>query len=173
MCCPPALLPRNGVLHLDGLMLCRLWQLCWRASGVVCGVLPTSVYAPVRLQSEAERLLAGARDLEESIGVSLSARRFEVRCVRCGCAVVAGPRSLPVCRCATPMHALLLHSVPVLCHPLTTHHCPCTTQPCPAGQPPGAAAVHCLVCSGAGRHGGRHLRHEPAQVSHGRGWLSS
>ena len=42
-------------------------------------------------QSEAERLLAGARDLEESIGVSLSARRFEVRpratgepsCMRC------------------------------------------------------------------------------------------
>ncbi len=31
-------------------------------------------------QSEAERLLAGARDLEESIGVSLSARRFEVCC---------------------------------------------------------------------------------------------
>ena len=30
-------------------------------------------------QGEAERLLAGARDLEESIGVSLSARRFEVR----------------------------------------------------------------------------------------------
>lgn len=30
-------------------------------------------------QTEAERLLAGARDLEESIGVSLSARRFEVR----------------------------------------------------------------------------------------------
>ena len=30
-------------------------------------------------QSEAERLLAGSRDLEESIGVSLSARRFEVR----------------------------------------------------------------------------------------------
>ena len=29
-------------------------------------------------QSEAERLLAGARDLEESIGVSLSYRRFEV-----------------------------------------------------------------------------------------------
>lgn len=29
-------------------------------------------------QSEAERLLAGSRDLEESIGVSLSARRFEV-----------------------------------------------------------------------------------------------
>eukprot|EP00803_Ostreobium_quekettii_P010585 evm.model.scf_3728.1 EVM.evm.TU.scf_3728.1 scf_3728:10079-11143(-) len=29
-------------------------------------------------QSEAERVLAGARDLEESIGVSLSARRFEV-----------------------------------------------------------------------------------------------
>ncbi|GAX82223.1 hypothetical protein CEUSTIGMA_g9651.t1 [Chlamydomonas eustigma] len=29
-------------------------------------------------QDEAERLLAGARDLEESIGVSLSARRFEV-----------------------------------------------------------------------------------------------
>eukprot|EP00890_Picochlorum_soloecismus_P002170 jgi/Picsp_1/2954/NSC_01178-R1_metal ion transporter family len=29
-------------------------------------------------QSEAERLLAGARDLEESISVSLSARRFEV-----------------------------------------------------------------------------------------------
>ena len=29
-------------------------------------------------QTEAERLLAGARDLEESIGVSLSARRFEV-----------------------------------------------------------------------------------------------
>lgn len=53
---------------------------------------------PFRLQSEAERLLAGARDLEESIGVSLSARRFEVRCVRCGCAVVAGPHSqcLPV-----------------------------------------------------------------------------
>lgn len=37
-------------------------------------------------QSEAERLLAGARDLEESIGVSLSARRFEVRphlCLSC------------------------------------------------------------------------------------------
>mmetsp|Transcript_10253 Transcript_10253/g.30884 ORF Transcript_10253/g.30884 Transcript_10253/m.30884 type:complete len:640 (+) Transcript_10253:142-2061(+) len=31
------------------------------------------------LQSESERLLAGARDLEESIGVSLSARRFEVQ----------------------------------------------------------------------------------------------
>ena len=31
------------------------------------------------LQSESERLLAGARDLEESVGVSLSARRFEVR----------------------------------------------------------------------------------------------
>ena len=30
-------------------------------------------------QTEAERLLAGARDLEESIGVSLSARRFEVQ----------------------------------------------------------------------------------------------
>ena len=30
-------------------------------------------------QSEAERLLDGARDLEESIGVSLSARRFEAR----------------------------------------------------------------------------------------------
>ncbi|KAG2442877.1 hypothetical protein HXX76_002956 [Chlamydomonas incerta] len=30
------------------------------------------------LQSEAERMLAGARDLEESIGVSLSARRYEV-----------------------------------------------------------------------------------------------
>ena len=30
-------------------------------------------------QTEAERLLAGARDLEESIGVSLSARRFEAR----------------------------------------------------------------------------------------------
>ena len=30
------------------------------------------------LQSESERLLAGARDLEESVGVSLSARRFEV-----------------------------------------------------------------------------------------------
>lgn len=29
-------------------------------------------------QAEAERLLEGARDLEESIGVSLSARRFEV-----------------------------------------------------------------------------------------------
>ena len=29
-------------------------------------------------QAEAERLLAGSRDLEESIGVSLSARRFEV-----------------------------------------------------------------------------------------------
>lgn len=29
-------------------------------------------------QSEAERLLAGARDLEESIGVTLPARRFEV-----------------------------------------------------------------------------------------------
>lgn len=29
-------------------------------------------------QSEAERLLEGARDLEESIGVSLSARRYEV-----------------------------------------------------------------------------------------------
>jgi magnesium transporter len=28
--------------------------------------------------SEAERLLEGARDLEESIGVSLSARRYEV-----------------------------------------------------------------------------------------------
>ena len=36
-------------------------------------------------QSEAERLLAGARDLEESIGVSLSARRFEV----CSCAPAA------------------------------------------------------------------------------------
>lgn len=34
-------------------------------------------------QSEAERLLAGSRDLEESIGVSLSARRFEVRLVLC------------------------------------------------------------------------------------------
>jgi hypothetical protein len=31
------------------------------------------------LQSESERLLAGARDLEESVGVSLSARRFEVQ----------------------------------------------------------------------------------------------
>jgi hypothetical protein len=30
-------------------------------------------------QSEAERLLAGARDLEESISLSLSARRFEAR----------------------------------------------------------------------------------------------
>lgn len=29
-------------------------------------------------QNQAERVLAGARDLEESIGVSLSARRFEV-----------------------------------------------------------------------------------------------
>ena len=42
-------------------------------------------------QSEAERLLAGARDLEESIGVSLSARRFEVR----GCALAA-LRPLPL-----------------------------------------------------------------------------
>lgn len=30
-------------------------------------------------QTEAERLLAGARDLEESIGLALSARRFEVQ----------------------------------------------------------------------------------------------
>lgn len=30
------------------------------------------------IQTEAERLLAGARDLEESIGLALSARRFEV-----------------------------------------------------------------------------------------------
>jgi magnesium transporter len=30
------------------------------------------------IQNEAERLLEGARDLEESIGVSLSARRYEV-----------------------------------------------------------------------------------------------
>lgn len=34
-------------------------------------------------QSEAERLLAGSRDLEESIGVSLSARRFEVGLLLC------------------------------------------------------------------------------------------
>lgn len=34
-------------------------------------------------QSEAERLLAGSRDLEESIGVSLSARRFEVSRLLC------------------------------------------------------------------------------------------
>lgn len=34
-------------------------------------------------QSEAERLLAGSRDLEESIGVSLSARRFEVSQLLC------------------------------------------------------------------------------------------
>jgi magnesium transporter len=31
------------------------------------------------IQTEAERLLAGARDLEESIGLALSARRFEVQ----------------------------------------------------------------------------------------------
>ena len=31
------------------------------------------------IQTEAERLLAGARDLEESIGLTLSARRFEVQ----------------------------------------------------------------------------------------------
>lgn len=30
------------------------------------------------IHSDSERLLAGARDLEESIGVSLSARRYEV-----------------------------------------------------------------------------------------------
>ena len=39
-------------------------------------------------QSEAERLLAGARDLEESIGVSLSARRFEVSKSRPTCAFI-------------------------------------------------------------------------------------
>lgn len=43
-------------------------------------------------QSEAARLLAGARDLEESIGVSLSARRFEVR--RCCPNRCQGPRVL-------------------------------------------------------------------------------
>jgi magnesium transporter len=31
------------------------------------------------IQTESERLLAGARDLEESIGLTLSARRFEVQ----------------------------------------------------------------------------------------------
>ena len=40
-------------------------------------------------QSEAERLLDGARDLEESIGVSLSARRFEV---------CSAPQNLVLCR---------------------------------------------------------------------------
>lgn len=47
-------------------------------------------------QSEAERLLAGARDLEESIGVSLSARRFEV----------CQPQSCSYCAC--PVRLLLL-----------------------------------------------------------------
>jgi magnesium transporter len=35
------------------------------------------------IQTEAERLLAGARDLEESIGLALSARRFEVNRWNC------------------------------------------------------------------------------------------
>ena len=41
-------------------------------------------------QSEAERLLAGSRDLEESIGVSLSARRFEVDPLLCMSLVMLG-----------------------------------------------------------------------------------
>jgi hypothetical protein len=46
------------------------------------------------LQSESERLLAGARDLEESVGVSLSARRFEVRGGATTCNARAGAASL-------------------------------------------------------------------------------
>ncbi len=40
--------------------------------------IPCAAQRASTTQSEAERLLAGARDLEESIGVSLSARRFEL-----------------------------------------------------------------------------------------------
>ncbi len=48
-------------------------------------------------QSEAERLLAGARDLEESIGVSLSARRFEVRPHPCGYCLIGGYLTCAAC----------------------------------------------------------------------------
>lgn len=54
-------------------------------TGYASLVPPPLLSAPLRSaahpggpQSEAERMLAGARDLEESIGVSLSARRYEV-----------------------------------------------------------------------------------------------
>jgi hypothetical protein len=52
-------------------------------------------------QSEAERLLEGARDLEESIGVSLSARRCASVCVCvCVCARVCVCVRACVCVCA-------------------------------------------------------------------------
>ena len=47
----------------------RRWKTCWTTT---CSEQPAR-------QTEAERLLAGARDLEESIGVSLSAP-FDLRC---------------------------------------------------------------------------------------------
>ena len=58
-------------------------------------------------QSEAERLLAGARDLEESIGVSLSARRFEVRCGALAASGEPASTSSPSCPpglCALGQH---------------------------------------------------------------------
>lgn len=57
-------------------------------------------------QSEAERLLAGSRDLEESIGVSLSARRFEV---------LPHHNLLSQCRADTKLDTCLANDCAYLC----------------------------------------------------------
>lgn len=141
-------------------------------------------------QSEAERLLAGARDLEESIGVSLSARRFEVgrvwgmgqelgewgprgvrafvareserRCSRHrgGNPRVSHPPAPPHCAAAAQRRSVLPGVLLLRCRFFA--QASSTSPLMHTGQPAGAAAVHRQLRGRAGCHGGGHLRHEPA-----------
>ncbi len=129
------------------------------------------------LQSESERLLAGARDLEESIGVSLSARRFEVhRCSRsCYCPKTCNFWALPWLQAADyvsvavrPPCSCAKYPEPVFRQPVfcavSSYVMGCSRHSelnlldwLLTGQQTGADALHWQLRGSAGRHGGRHL----------------
>lgn len=82
-------------------------------------------------QSEAERLLAGSRDLEESIGVSLSARRFEVGPLHCTSAMYlceyinmfwGHVSSMTLCSGLLACHASVVTGLDCLCRGYLHHN---------------------------------------------------
>lgn len=103
-------------------------------------------------QSEAERLLAGARDLEESIGVSLSARRFEVR-----------TRKLYALYLPFLFERIWNMRLSMYCEALPMHSSPIAESASDAAVPGESTRVdaqHRQLCSSPGSYGGWNLWHE-------------